>query len=223
MSDGYPLHEPALSWEPATSAFDALPAANDAPPRVGEDDLVRLAEWLPRLGPVLWVHREPRHPSHERACVTPRGVLLLDHPALLALGRAHDLVAGSTITPQGPREWLALRDAQGRIQAKLFLLPDTDYLAWDRMLADFGERLQREETTAPSSRWQAPMSYLRGALTRLGAPWRAQLLAFSVRRLPWVQALGAQRPSTVSPIGLGLAQAIAADERADGLGAASVS
>jgi len=222
MSDGYPLHEPTLSWEPATTGFEPAPAANDAPPRVRDDDLLRLADWLPRLGPVLWVHRGPRHPPHERACVTARGVMLIDHPALLALGRAVDLVAGSTVTPHGPREWLALRDAHGRVQAKLFLLPDTDYLAWDRMLADFGERLQREEAVAACSRWQAPISYLRGALTRLGAPWRAQLLTFSVQRLPWVQALGAQRPASLSALGRGLAEAIAADERADGLGAAAI-
>lgn len=218
MSDGYPLHDPALSWEPATTGFDPLPAANDAPSPVRDDDLVRLADWLPRLGPVLWIHRDPRPLPHERACMTARGVMLLDHPALSALARSTQVVAGSAVTPQGPREWLAVRDVQGRAQAKLFLLPDTDYLAWDRLLADLGNRTD-EEPIGSGSRWQAPITYLRGALARLGTPWRASVLTVSVNRLPWLHALGARPPAAISPLGLALARLIATDERADWAGA----
>ena len=35
----------------------------------------------------------------------------------------------------GPREWLSLETLRGEIQARLYLLPDTDFCQWDALCA----------------------------------------------------------------------------------------
>lgn len=173
-------------------------------------DLPRLAEWLPRLGAVLWLERRERR-TPPRAQIGSRGILLLEHPALAVLGRCSEVAAHTAVTPHGPREWLSFRDAKDEVRAKLFLLPDTDYLAWDEMAAAAQLAPLREE--APG--WHAHAAFLRGALARLGSSWRARVLQFELGRLPWLRTLDARPPLRLSLLGHELARAIARSEGAE--------
>jgi hypothetical protein len=175
-------------------------------------DLPRFAEWLPRLGAVLWLDRREGHRAPSRATVGARGVLLLDHPALGLLGHCVAATAHTQVTAQGPREWLAFRDAEGSAQAKLFLLPDTDYLAWDEMAAACD---LAPSTAAEPPGWHAHTAFLRHALARIGTHWRARLLTFEHRALPWLHLLGAKPPLRISLLGLELARVIARCEGAE--------
>ena len=173
-------------------------------------DLARLADALPKLGNVLWLERGPSAAAPAPGLL-PRGVVLLDHPALAVLARCSDVSACEAVTPNGPREWLAFASADGEPRAKLFLLPDSDFLAWDEMTAQC-----RSATTADAaSRWSAHAAFLRSALARLAGGWRARLLAFEQRRLPWLCTLDARPPLRISLLGLDLARAIARDEGAE--------
>ena len=174
-------------------------------------DLGRLAEALPRLGAVLWLERRDRRTRPARAMIGARGVLLIDHPALVAFAHCRAVSAHSVVTPQGPREWLCLRDSAGEMQAKMFLLPDTDYLAWDEMTAANA----LAAAPAPTQSWHAHTAFLRSALARIGTGWRARLLTFDLKRLPWLRTLGARPPLRISLLGLELARNIARAEGAD--------
>ena len=179
--------------------------------RLAPLDIGRLAEALPTLGAVLWLERRDRRTRPVRAMIGARGVLLIDHPALVAFARCSAISAHSAVTPQGPREWLCLRDGDGEAQAKMFLLPDTDYLAWDEMTASSA----LEAPTAPAQRWHAHSAFLRSALARFGAGWRARLLTFDLKRQPWLRTLGACPPLKISLLGLELARNIARAEGAE--------
>lgn len=174
-------------------------------------DLDALASWLPRLGAVLWLDRQSRRTTCVRAVIGPRGALLLDHPALHALGACTHASAHTQVTSHGPREWLAFRDANGEPIAKLFLLPDTDYLVWDEMTA----AMQLAPCVEEPVRWNAHAVFLRNVCAQLGVRWRARLLAFDNRRLPWLQTLDARPPLRLSLLGIELARAIAHGERAE--------
>lgn len=154
---------------------------------------------------MLWLYRDAQ-PANAPAA-NSFAELRPDHPALAALGQCVKVRVDSAVTSQGPRECLEFPDAAGEIQAKLFLLPDTDYLAWDEMLAS------RQHTPGlhELAHWQAPLRYLRAAISRLGTPWRALPLRFAQARPP----LAAFVPSALSSIGARLAARIASDERAD--------
>jgi hypothetical protein len=196
---------------PAPSGGEWREAEPLPPGETAALDLPRLADALPKLGVVLWLERRAWRAAPPRAAIGAHGVLLFDHPALAVLGRCTNVAAHTAVTPQGPREWLCFRDGAGEALGKLFLLPDTDYLAWDEMAA--ASRL------APPSpvpqRWHAHGAFLRGALARLGGGWRARLLTFDVKRLPWLRTLGARPPLRISLLGLELARAIARAEGAE--------
>lgn len=90
----------------------------------------RLARCLPAAGCVLYL-----------PCATPA---LPDNaePGLLVMRRELApllhvcwLVAASAIGSDGPHEWLECRASDGSLRARLHLLPDSDYLGWDAMLA----------------------------------------------------------------------------------------
>jgi hypothetical protein len=207
----------ARPLEAADEAFGRwaeVPAPSAAPAPPSDTvalDLPRLVEWLPRLGAVLWLERRERRVSPPRTLVGARGIVLLEHPALGVLGRCRSLAAHTAVTPHGPREWLSFRDAREEVRAKLFLLPDTDYLAWDEMAA----ATQLEPACEESPRWHAHAAFLRGALARLGSAWRARVLRFELGRLPWLRTLDAQPPLRLSLLGLELARAIARSEGAE--------
>ena len=171
----------------------------------------RLADWLSRLGTVLWLYRVGDDGIFPRARLVSRGVLLLDHPALAALSSSVSAEAHSAITVHGPREWLEFLDARANCMARLYLLPDADYLAWDAMLGECA--IPRIAPWAPG-RWRAHTAFMRCALRRLRSSWRASAVRFPLLRLPCLQVLGLRTPAAVSELGRQLAAAIADDERA---------
>jgi hypothetical protein len=183
-----------------------------SPPTRDQDfDLLRLVEAMPRLGAVLWLERRERRPLARHSANGAHGVLRVEHPALAALTRSAAVTAHCAVTPNGPREWLCFHDHAGIACAKLFLLPDTDYLAWDEMT--IASRIVAPSTPAPP--WQAHGAFLRGALARLGCGWRARVLTFELKRMPWLRTLAARPPLRISLFGFELARAIASDEGAE--------
>ena len=206
MSDGFHYAEPASRQD---GCFDDLcTPINEPDPSWCEsaDQVADIIRWLPRLGCVLWVYREhaerPCGANGNASCGRPG-----DHPTLQALVRCTDIRTDVSVTSQGPRECVEFVGRDGVVQAKLFLLPDTDYLAWDVMLASHRSPLQ----PADGNQWQAPLRYLCSMAARIGARWHAAPLRFTQRR----SALAASTPHALSPMGERLAIAIAKDERAE--------
>jgi len=217
MSDGrhFDFHD-SVTGNAARHGDGASAAFAD--PRRGADArgsapllLQRLAHWLPRLGTVLWIERrENSSPAHARGAGGD-GLILLEHPAASALARCVSLRACASVTPQGPREWLALADARQDIGARLYLLPDTDCLAWDEMIqANAWTSLEPGPAEPP-----VHDTFLRRALARFGQRWQARLLQFDQRQQPWLQVLGARAPLRISLLGLDLARTIVRDEHAE--------
>lgn len=174
-------------------------------------DWCRLADWCARLGPVLWLHRADADRAFPRARSCANGVLLLDHPALAAFAGSAAVEAHSTITPHGPREWLEFVDVRGDRVARLYLLPDADYVAWDAMLGDCA--IARIAAQTPP-RWRAHAAFMRCALRRLHGSWCARAVRFPLMRLPCLHVLGLRAPLAMSDLGRQLVAAIANDERA---------
>ncbi|KRE85435.1 hypothetical protein ASG75_07530 [Rhodanobacter sp. Soil772] len=146
----------------------------------------RLIAGLPALGSVLYV---PMRPGGSTVRELPRG-LLVEAMQLVPLLQTRWLMAASMITVEGPREWIECMDREGRACTRLHLLPDTDYLAWDRLLAG-GEPMPASKP----ARWLRPAS--------------AQVLRFHTRRLAGLDVLGAEATAAVSPLSRQLAGRIA--------------
>ena len=148
-----------------------------------------LARSLPALGSVLYETMRPA------ALELPHG-LLVESKQLVPLLQGWRLAAASTITVEGPREWIECVDDDDRCHARLHLLPDTDYLAWDALLD------RAVPCGAPSStRW-----------SHSSAPTEAQLLRFHLRRLAGLEMLGSEAVARVSPLSRQLAGEIARAE-----------
>jgi hypothetical protein len=144
---------------------------------------------LPALGSVLYVPMRPRMSS---TWEMPTG-LLVEMMQLAPLLQVRWVVAASSITSEGPREWIECVDREGQLCARLHLLPDTDYLAWDALLAS-GE----------------PMPVPRPAhWPRDPRPASAQLLHFHMRRLGGLHVLGGEGTPRISILGRHLAAQIA--------------
>jgi hypothetical protein len=206
-------HDPGMAGPPVREhdLADYTVAEAGASARVDGFDLARLVDAMPRLGPVLWLERRERRLPPRRASARGCGVLLNEHPALAALAHSAAVSAHSAVTPNGPREWLCFQDGSGATRAKLYLLPDTDYLAWDQMTA--AGRIAPPTPTAQP--WHAHRAFLRGALARLGGGWLARVRVFELRRMPWMRTLSARPPLRISLFGYELARAIAGDEGAE--------
>lgn len=90
-----------------------------------------LVESLPMLGSVLYMPLAAYGSGlPQRSCR-----VLVETPSLALLLRVHWLLAVSEVALQGPREWIDGIDRDGHPCMRLHLLPDTDYLGWDRLLA----------------------------------------------------------------------------------------
>jgi hypothetical protein len=76
------------------------------------------APWLHGLGPLLCCARAGRR---------ARDLHLSDSTLLVS--------ACAEVRAAGPREWLSLETLHGEIQARLYLLPDTDFCQWDALCA----------------------------------------------------------------------------------------
>lgn len=148
-----------------------------------------LARTLPALGSVLHLPRL-RYVPH--LAHLPRGVIAGD--ALVAPLLATRLVgAGSAVTADGPREWLQYVDASGVCLARTYLLPDTDYLGWDALLAE-GEPVDADQC--------APVE--RGFIAA-----QARVIRFEATVVGGLRLLRSTRACAVSPMGRSLAGSIA--------------
>jgi hypothetical protein len=212
-AEGLSRHAPFERDAEAREQYSASRAIDEAvtPELTCTIDWHRFVDWLPRLGTPLWLHRVKPEQRFPRARLLPHGVLLLDHPALAAFADCTQVSAHVLVGAHGPREWLEFRDTRDLCSARLYLLPDTDYLAWDGMLADCGIlRIQSRE----AHRWHAHEAFMRCALSRRSSTWQAQAIRFPVLRLPCLQVLGLRAPGSLSLLGRQLASAIANDEHA---------
>lgn len=208
MSDAAFPHVGYGGPEPDGGSY--TPFERDTPALRNALDLHELAEWLPRLGPVLWLHRPVDDRAFPRARLTPHGVLLLEHPSLSAFADCLSVRANSAITPRGPREWLDLDSVSGA-QARIYLLPDTDCMAWDTMLHSV---LAPPTPMEAPPRWQAHRAFMHCAWMRARYAWQARIVRMPLLRLPCLQVLGLRDAERVSALGRRLAKAIADNEHA---------
>ena len=174
QSIGLPAHAPAISR------------------RCWRFDPASLLRGLPALGCVLYL---PMRPCSAGVEEMPRG-LLVEDMRLMPLLQTHWLVSASVIGVDGPREWIECVDRDGHLCARLHLLPDTDYLAWDALLASGGPPM-----TVPQGRWPQHVR-----------PACAQLLRFRLRRLAGLSVLAGETSLSVSTLSQQLAGQVAGAE-----------
>jgi hypothetical protein len=154
----------------------------------------RLLRTLPELGAVLYLHATA---SAVIADAHPPGLLVAQR-AFAPLLDTHWLRATSVVTDDGPREWWECIDRFGRPRARLHLLPDTDYLAWDAVTAS------HDADIAPSSGRNVPL--LR--------PNSARVVSFRLRPFAGLDVLDQAAAMPLSPLGQRVALQIAKDEAA---------
>ena len=150
---------------------------------------VELVSRLPLLGSVLYL---------PTPCPAQHGLpvscgWLVARRELAPLFDTRELVAASMIGVDGPREWIDCMDAQDRPCARLHLLPDTDYLAWDALLG--------EARPLPAARLRPEQLVCRAA--------SATLLHFRHRRLGALRLLETEPLMRVSALGRGIASDVA--------------
>ena len=166
------------------------------------------------------------------------GTALRSHAAVSGLPRAQQLAALGTVLclyrPQqggelsgwahavrvesrtgvdsdGLRESLVFFDAEGRCCWRLYLLPDSDFLAWDRLLASLPCRDEVEAVIGVGERlWRRLAGRLRGE------QWQACILRLHAVPAAMVRPVLAASLAAVSPLGAATAQRIAQIEGADG-------
>ena len=150
-----------------------------------------LARRLPAAGPVLYL------PCAMPATTVVAAGMVAGCRELAPLQRACWLVAASAIGSGGPHEWLECCACDGRLCARLHLLPDSDYLGWDALLA------------AGMAAHAAP-----GPRPDGGPSAAARLLEFRCRRVAGLDLLDALPATGISAPGRRIAHGIA---RAEGL------
>jgi hypothetical protein len=171
----------------------SVPATSRRCWRVSPAMLVR---YLPPLGSVLYLPTQPHMSAIDEM---PRG-MLVERMQLAPLLQTHYLLAASTITSEGPREWIECVDRHGHLQARLYLLPDTDYLAWDALPA--GAEAATMSMPAPTHvRWP-----------RNTRSVSAHLLRFHWRQLAGLDVLGAEAATQVSSLSRHLVGQVAGAE-----------
>lgn len=116
----------------------------------------------------------------------------------------------SGLDSDGLREALHFFDAQGRCCWQVYLLPDSDFLAWDRLLARLPQDGASDAGAGVGERlWRRLAGRLRGD------QWRASVLQLhAVRREDGQEVLAASLAS-LSLLGAATARAIARAEAAD--------
>jgi hypothetical protein len=148
---------------------------------------------LPALGSVLYLHAS----SANVVCDALPARLLMTQRAFAPLLESRWLVATSAVTDDGPREWMECMDRFGATRARLHLLPDTDYLAWDALVSSC------EADTRP------PVGRIASSLR----PDNAAVMNFQLRELAGLLLLE-QGGCTLSPLGDRIAARIAQAEAA---------
>ena len=150
---------------------------------------LELMRRLPALGCVLYL------PGECADTGSPPG-WLLGSADLQPLLRTHWLAEVGEVTTEGPREWIECVDVRGATQARLHLLPDTDYLAWDRLLAA-GEGVE------PPVGWR---------MSRRFQPRSARLCCFAWRALAGLRVFDGRLASVASMAGQRVAGQVARAE-----------
>jgi hypothetical protein len=152
-----------------------------------------LAEGLGQLGGVLYLAQGVA------ACQLPDNApsgCLVESADLAPLLATRYVGLTCAITAEGPREWIDCVGGQGEALARIYLLPDTDYLAWDGLFID-STPVEAPNRELPDREW------LRAS--------RARVLSFARRRLAGITVLGA-RDVLISSLGRGVARDIAVSE-----------
>lgn len=152
------------------------------------------------LGPVLCLY-----PSDGGAGAVglPPGAPWPWQRELLGVLAADGVAAAAGVDSDGPQEWLWFLDAGRRPQFGLHLLPDSDYLAWERLLDDL-PLTQRYE--------HRPLGGCSGLLDRrrrTGHGWWAAIRRFRLGYPGAVPVLALEPVSRLSPAGCVLLQRIA--------------
>jgi hypothetical protein len=148
---------------------------------------------LAALGSVLWV-------------CPPE----LPHP-LDGWERAVRAEAHALIDAVGVREWVAFLDANGDCRGRLHLLPDTDFLAWEALIASLARGSDGCEPMPLCRRLR--MRSFRGRWRAIALRLRAVARARTDMRMrPWTLHA---RPTPLSAFGLEVAHAIVRAEDAE--------
>ncbi len=160
--------------------------------------------------------------AHTAAQSLPRAQQLAALDAVLCLYCAQDgselsgwaqavrVESRAGVDSDGLRESLAFFDREGRCCWRLYLLPDSDFVAWDHLLALLSSREEAEAATSVGERlWRR----LAGRL--LGGQWQARVLRLHVVPAEAGRPILAASLATVSPLGAAAAQRIARAEGAE--------
>lgn len=151
------------------------------------------AQQLAALGTVLCLYR-PQHGSE-----------------LSGWSHAVRVESRADVDSDGLRESLLFFDGEGRCCWRLYLLPDSDFLAWDRLLASLPSRDEAETATGVAERlWRR----LAGRL--LGGQWQACIVQLHAVPAAVAQPVLAASLAAVSPLGAATAQRIAQADGAEG-------
>jgi hypothetical protein len=127
--------------------------------------------------------------------------------------RAVRVAASALLDSDGMRECLVFRDAAGETCWQLFLLPDSDFLAWEQLSA----RLPAQRGTADAHAGLAERMLQRlSGRARLGE-WQASVLRLHARSGPGGTGtpMLAATLASVSPLGAAAARGIARSQHAD--------
>lgn len=150
------------------------------------------AQQLAALGTVLCLYRQQ------------------DGGELSGWARAVRVESRAGVDSEGLRESLAFFDHEGRCCWRLYLLPDSDFVAWDRLLARLPAQGDAEVATGVGERlWRR----LAGCL--LGGQWQACVLQLHVVPAEARRSVLAASLATVSPLGAATAQRIVRAEGAE--------
>ena len=160
--------------------------------------------------------------SHAAASCLPRAQQLAALGAVLCLYRpqqgselagwaqAARVESRTGVDSDGLRESLVFFDAEGRCCWRLYLLPDSDFLAWDRILASLPCRDEAEASTGVGERlWRRLAGRLRGE------QWQARILMLHAVPAAIAEPVLAASLAMVSSLGAAAAQRIAQAEGAD--------
>ncbi|HET6397098.1 MAG TPA: Hemin transport protein [Pseudoxanthomonas sp.] len=121
--------------------------------------------------------------------------------------QAAHAVACATIDGDGLCESVCFHDRRGRCCWRLFLLPDSDFLAWDRLVAQLPAQTRGDAAGEPL--WRRLASRV------AGTGWQLCALRLHVLHQAGVDVL-AGSPAAVSPLGAAVARRIARRHGATG-------
>ena len=143
-------------------------------------------------------------------------VLCLYHADGSELAGWHQAVAAHAcqgVDSEGLRESLCFTDARGRCCWRLYLLPDSDFLAWDRLVCELpGQAPGDAEGTVGERLWRRLAGHLRGQrwrarALRLHSPVGAHGLAATLAPLSTLGAAVARRIARIEGADMPLAEA----------------